>query len=320
MTLLPTWLSTRPPDATVEIAAGHVSVAVMTVRAGAPVVTAHGAEPLPAGAVVPALAAANIVDGAAVSAALGSVFERLSIRPRRVALVIPDCAAKLSLVGFDKIPARRDDLDQLVRWQVRKSIPFPIEDAVVSYSAGANSTHGRAEFLVSIARRSVVAEYERVCESAGAQAGLVDVATICLVNMYLGGASVPDGDWLLVHVRRDSMAIVIMRGGDLIFFRHREGDQESVADLVQQTAMYYEDRLSGGRFTRVLVGGRGHDAGAVDTVRSSLEERLGVTVETVDPTQVAQVTDRIAVSAESLELLGPLVGMSLRGRARGAAA
>ena len=34
-----------------------------------------------------------------------SAFDKLGTRPRRVALVIPDTAAKVSLLRFDKVPA-----------------------------------------------------------------------------------------------------------------------------------------------------------------------------------------------------------------------
>ena len=57
-------------------------------------------------------------------------------RPRRIGLVVPDLVAKVSLVRFEKVPPRAADLDQLVRWQVRKTAPFPIEEAQVSSCAG----------------------------------------------------------------------------------------------------------------------------------------------------------------------------------------
>ena len=73
---------------------------------------------------------------------------------------------------------------------------------------------------------------------------------------------------------------MIMRGEHVIFFRNRpEGDEASIADLVHQTAMYYQDRLSGERFSRVFLGGSGRVMGAVESARRSLEERLGASVE-----------------------------------------
>jgi Tfp pilus assembly PilM family ATPase len=101
-----------------------------------------------------------------------------------VALIIPDVAQRCRS-RFDQVPARRDDLDQLVRWQVRKSAPFAIDEACVSYTPGARAADGSAEFVVVLARRDVVEEYERACADAGAYAGLVDLATFSVLNPVL---------------------------------------------------------------------------------------------------------------------------------------
>jgi type IV pilus assembly protein PilM len=312
MSLLASWLASPPPDAAVEIAPERVSAAVVSSRGDRPAVTAHASEALPAGAVVPSLVATNIAEPGPVSEAMRRVFDRLGTRPRRVALVIPDTTTRISLVRFEQVPARRDDLDQLIRWQLRKAAPFPIDEACVSYTKAARSDAGGTDFVVGMARREVVREYEGVCEAAGAYAGLVDLATLSLINLVLGAPPVASGDWLLVHVRPEYTAIAIMRGEDMIFYRSRlEGDESSLADLVHQSAMYYQDRLSGKGFTRVLLGG----AGALDVARRSLEERLGVPVDSIDPTRAATLTDRITASGDLVDVLGPLVGMLMRARA-----
>ena len=93
------------------------------------------------------------------------------------------------------------------------------------------------------------ARIEGVCEDAGLYAGIVDLSSFSVVNCFLAGGRVPTGDWLVVHMRSDYTSIVIMRGGDVIFFRKRaEGDGDPFADLVHQTTMYYQDRLSGQGF------------------------------------------------------------------------
>src|SRR4029079_2348966 len=106
---------------------------------GQATVTSYAFEPLGEGAIVPSLTAANIHDRAAVIGALGRLFDRLGGRPRRIGLVIPDPAAKVSLVKFEQVPARRQDLDQLVRWQVKKTAPFAVDDALLSYVPGART-------------------------------------------------------------------------------------------------------------------------------------------------------------------------------------
>jgi Tfp pilus assembly PilM family ATPase len=312
------------PDFAVEIAAGRVSGASLEWRGGQAVIAAHAVEPLPDGALVPALNATNTHDRASVATAVNRVIERLG-RPRRVGLVVPDVVAKVSLLKFEKIPPRAPDLDQLVRWQVRKSAPFPIEEAQVSFVNGQRSADGQ-ELIVSLARRSVIEEYEQLCADAGAYAGLVDLATFNVINAVMAGRSAPAGgastgapeeDWLLVNVAADSASIALLRGSHLIFFRNRAADTDgTLADLVHQTAMYYQDRLQGAGFARVLLaGGAGVRVAAdLDQVRQTIEDRLTAPVSTVDPRAAVTIADRIKAAPALLDMLTPLVGLLLRDR------
>jgi len=319
------FFATPAPSLAVEIAPRRVAGIMLAVHGGRPVVGAHATEALPAGAVVPALNAANITDRPAVSRALGRLFSRLGARPGRVALVIPDSVAKVSILRLETVPASARDLDQLIRWHVRKAAPFRIEDAQVTYARGSAADGGGRDFVVAVARRDVVQEYERACADAGANAGLVDLATFDLINAVLAGDSPPAGDWLLVNVTPEYSSIGILRGTDLIFFRNRveEGDG-NLADLVHQTAMYYEDRLSGRGFERVVLSGTalaGTGAAAAlvagaDQVRRSLEARLGVRVETIDPRKLATFADRIEVDAALADTVAPLLGAVMRERVR----
>ena len=318
MSILSSLRESAAPAVAVEIAAGRVSAASLEWRGGQPVVAAHASEPLPDGALVPSLTTANAHDRAAVVGALSRLLEQLG-RPRRIGLILPDVVAKVSIVRFEQVPARTQDLDQLVRWQVRKSAPFPIEDAQVSYVPGLRADDGH-EFLVTVARRDVIQEYETLCAEAGAHAGLVDLATLNVINAVLAGAGAPAADWLLVNIAADYTSIALLRGPNLIFFRNRAAETDgTLADLVHQSAMYYEDRLKGAGFSRVILSGASA-AGAqqssdIDELRRSLEDRLRTPVETVDPRTAAALTDRITAAPALLDALAPLVGLLLRDHA-----
>jgi len=287
MSLLTSWLASPLPDAAIEIAPDRVSAATLAVGGGSPRLQNRGAEALPADAIAPSLNVHNILDKEAVVGAVRAVLGRLGTRVARAAVVIPDLAGKVSVVRFERVPPRRDDLDQLVRWQIRKALPFPVEDACVTYTVGRRGPEG-TEFIVVAARRQVVSEYEEVCAAAGVHAGLVELATFSVLNLTLAttGAAGTAGDWLVVHMRPEYTSVAIVRDGDLIFFRNRpEGDEGSLPDVVHQTAMYYQDRLEGQGFRRVLLGGSGGGAGAFEAARQNLEERLGTTVEPIDPAE-----------------------------------
>jgi Tfp pilus assembly PilM family ATPase len=297
------------PLAALELSAHRVGGAVLEFRDGRPVVTAHAETALPDQALVPALNAPNIIDRAAVVAGVRRVLEQLG-RPRRVGLVIPDPVAKVSLVRLQQVPGRTSDLAQVIRWQVRKSAPFPADDAQVSFVPGLQTAEGQ-EFIVTLARRDVVESYEDVCAAAGTHAGIVDLSTFNVANTVMA-AGVPDGDWLLVNVSADLTSVAIFRGATLVVFRSRGADADgSLADLVHQTAMYYEDRLGGPGLQRVMQAGVATASEAAD-LRSSLAGRLTTPVEIVDPTRAASLSGSIDAAPSLLEILSPLVGMVLR--------
>ncbi len=304
-----------PPDVAIEIEANHVAVARLVWKGSSATVAAHAMEPLPPGTVVPALAASNIHDVPAVGRAIAQALGRLGGRPRRAALVIPDTAAKVSLIRFETVPARMHDLQEMVRWQIRKTAPFPVEQGIVTFSPGARVAEGGQEFVVTVARLDIVEEYERACALAGVHAGLVDLATFSVVNGVLAGTTAPGGDWLLVHVTPTYTTLTVVRDSDVIFFRNRADDAEgTLADVVHQTAMYYEDRLKGAGFTRVMLAGAAVVPGGAEGLRRNLEERLGLSVEPVDPRTSAALTGGITASPELLDALAPMVGILLRER------
>jgi type IV pilus assembly protein PilM len=319
MSIIANWVAAPPADAAVEIAPEAVSAASLTIRGSEVVVQGYASEPLPAGALTASLTAQNVADRRAVAAALQSVIGRLGTRPRRVALLVPDLTARVSLVRFDKVPARSSDLEQLVRWQVRKSAPFPVEESVLTFAPGARTADG-AEFIAVLARRAVMRDYETLCEEQGMHAGLVDLTTFGVVNLLLAGDALPAGDWLVVHVRPEYTSLAIMRGDNMIFFRNVSGgDPETLADAVHQTTMYHQDRLSGRGFSQVLLGGAGRSAAALDAARRSLEARLGAAVRPIDISRLLGSAGGGAASTDRLAMLAPLVGTLLRMRAQVAA-
>ena len=275
--------ATRPPVVSVEIAADRVTGLALGRDAAAPV-AAVATEPLPDGALVPAASSTNVVGHAEIRDAVIRVLKRLPGAQTRVALVLPDSAAKVSLMTFAQVPARAADLDQLVQWQARKTAPFKSEDLQVAYAPGLSRPEGGREFVVSVMRRDIVQEYEAVCAAGGVHAGVVDLASFSQVNAILAGGN-GDADWLLVHLAQGYSTLAVVRAGHLILFRNRLTDgHDNLADLVHQTTMYYEDRLQGRGYERVILAASAahttrHDAAML---RQALESRLGFAVVPID--------------------------------------
>ncbi|MBP1602888.1 MAG: type pilus assembly protein PilM [Acidobacteria bacterium] len=150
---LPSILRTPPPSVAVEISPFRVTAVAVTGSGADVTLGAWAVEPLADGCLVPSLTSANVVRPAELSAALRAALERLGQRPKRVALAIPDAAAKVTLVRFKDVPSRAADLQELVKFQIRKAAPFRVEDSQVSFAAGDRSPEGQ-EYVVVQARRS----------------------------------------------------------------------------------------------------------------------------------------------------------------------
>ncbi len=308
--LLRTLFSTSGPTVGVEIASRHVTAVQLAWTGQHPVLIGRARTELPDGAIVPHVNETNIVDQGAVVAALRQVFSQLPRRPSRIAVILPDSVAKVSLVRFEKVPAHAEDLDQLIRWRVKKSAPFRLENTQISYTRGAKTPEGSQEFVVVLMRRDIVEAYEQACAAVGAHAGLIDLASFNLINVAVaGGASEDNDDWLLVHAAVGYNTLAIVRGKDLIFFRTRPTEGAvSLVDLVHQTAMYCQDRLESNGFSRTLLAGDSDQP----SLRLTLQERLGSPVEPISTSMMAPVSDRTGANLTVLDELASPIGILLR--------
>lgn len=316
MSPLPSWLQSPPPSLAVDIDARRVTAVVARAVGAGRRVDAHASVALPPGAVVPSLTVQNIEQPDVVARAVRQAVEQVGGRHRRCALIVPDTAAKVTLLRFEAVPEQPRDLEQLIRLQLRKALPFPVDQAQVSIVEGRSDEEGH-EFVAVAARRDIVAGYEQACASAGLHAGTVDISTLNVLNAVLLGDGTQGGhpgDWLLVRVGSEYSSFAIVRGGHVIFFRTRPTDaEENLADVVHQTRMYFEDRLAGQGFSRVLLAG-GSESSDTAVLAHELEARLGASVQAVDVRHAATLGDRVTASPDVLATLAAPVGLVLRER------
>jgi type IV pilus assembly protein PilM len=304
------WLTPAAPQVAIEVAADRITVVEVAGAVGA--VTAYAGEGLPDGAVVPMMAGVNVAQPDVVRGAIKRALERAGLSAtRRVALVVPDSVARVSLLSFDKAPSRAQDLDQLVLWQLRKATPFPIEEAMVSHFPAATEA-GRLSIATILVRRDVLAEYEALANGLGIHAGIVDLASFNVMNAIMSATPGDGRDQLVVHVAGRATTLAILRGTALMFYRHRQSaDDEPLGALVHQTAMYHEDRLGGGGFSRVWLSGAGAHG---DEARRQISSRTEAPVEIVDVRPAAAVDGLESPSPDVLDALAAPVGVLVRDR------
>src|SRR6185369_11141652 len=78
----------------------------------------------------------NVLRPEALSAKVSALVAAGGNRKRRKAvLILPDYCARIAVLEFDAFPAEPSEQLALVRFRLKKSVPFDVESAVVSYHA-----------------------------------------------------------------------------------------------------------------------------------------------------------------------------------------
>src|SRR6202171_307517 len=159
----------RRPTLACEIAADRV-LAGRAADAGRMVEMASARELAP-GSVVPDLIEANLRDGTAIRQAIESALGSVAGRSRDVTALLPDPSVRVVLLDFETLPAKRDEAEAVVRFRLKKSLPFDPADARISSHAQSTGKSMRAGAAVVVS--SVRPEYESEFRDAGYNPGMV---------------------------------------------------------------------------------------------------------------------------------------------------
>ena len=102
----------------------------------------------------------------------------------------------MALVPVVEVPTRKaSEVDELLRFRLRKSIPFEVREARLAYATAGDSAADT--IVVATAFGPVVAQYEEVCRSLGLEPGLVEMAGLALARAAFPAPA--SGDGLLVN-------------------------------------------------------------------------------------------------------------------------
>lgn len=279
----------------VEIAADRV-IAARADNTGA-VLESVASRNLPSGTLAPNLMADNIQDRIALINAVREALASVGTRGRDVAVVLPDASARVSMLDFDVLPEKRQDAEGVIRFRLKKSLPFDVDKAAVSYEAVPSDAG--VKVIAAVALQSVVDEYERVIREAGYAPGVVVPSMAAALGAV--EASVPT---LVVKVDPTTVSIAIVHNDDLMLFRTIELTgalhAEQLADDVFPAMVFVEDTYHT-RVERLVVGGvnAAHVLGALEQATGLAPKEL------IGEGKVAgSLTDRAAMGG----VVGALIG------------
>jgi len=229
----------RPPAA-LEIAPEGVLAAALP-GPGQPPVYAY--QPLQAGALMPGIGEPNLRDPEAIAAAMRTALGQVSPRTRSVTLVLPDTVVRVFVLDFDSLPPRAAEALPVLRFRLRKMVPFDVEHAGVSYQVLTESKT-ECKVLAAVMPGPILAEYEAAVRAAGYEPGAV------LPSSLAGLAALESTEALLTaNLSSVSLTTSIASGQNLMLYRTLDLPADPATRLrevqrgIAVAAAYFEDKL-----------------------------------------------------------------------------
>jgi type IV pilus assembly protein PilM len=249
------WMDATPhPQVAIEIAADRIAAARWT-RTGS--LDGFAVENLTSGSIVPSAVETNIINVAAVKSVFASVCSRINAKDEDVALLLPDPVIRVFVQHFDDFPRSAQEAIPMLRWKLKKSVPFEVDETLISYMRQAPRGAG-VDVLTSLARLRIIREYEALAEGIGLHPGVVLSSSLAAITLLDH-----DKAALMARISGTSLTTVIVREGILGGYRCTElpahaGEvtPQTLLEEIFPVAAYYQDTWQEG-IQSVRVAGLG---------------------------------------------------------------
>jgi type IV pilus assembly protein PilM len=260
------------------------------------------ARELAPGTVLPDLTEPNVAQKDALRAAVEDSLGSLANGTRDIIAVLPDPTVRVALLDFDTLPNKPEEAEAVVRFRLKKSLPFDVEKARVSYHV--QPGQGTVRVIAAVALASVIDEYEAVFREAGYAPGVVLPSMLAAL-----GAADSDRPTLVVKVDLRTTSIVILDKRQMLLFRTLENPRgqritgEQLAEEVYPSVVFFQDTYQL-NIENIYVAGVPEPEGAAAALRSQTGAEVQ---ELVSPAQMSS-SDSLAPRWRMAGVVGALVG------------
>jgi type IV pilus assembly protein PilM len=179
---------------------------------------------------------------------------------RPAALILPDYCTRIAVLDFDDLPKDKKEQEALVRFRMKKSIPFDVDSATVSYHVQPGRGSRKYEVVTAVAALEIIARYEAAFRGAGFEPGYVTTSTLATMNLRD-----KEGIRVLAKLSGRVMTAVVVDGKQLRLLRCMElpvVSPEEVFRVLFPTFAYVEDEL-GAKPDRLIICGFGDLTGEI---------------------------------------------------------
>ncbi len=210
--------------------------------------------PLPVGVLSISPVHDNVLQPDDLAAAVRELIPPNGNRKRRdAALILPDYCARVAVLDFDSFPKDAAEQLSLIRFRMKKSVPFDLESAALSFAPQA-AEGKRIHVVVVVAPVEIVARYEAPFRAAGLNPGFVTISSLAALELVEGQAVT-----VVAKLTGGVLTVMVIEKGRLKLVRSLEIAAISLDDVAADlypTFVYIEDSL-GVKAEKLLLCGFG---------------------------------------------------------------
>jgi type IV pilus assembly protein PilM len=259
---------------------------------------------LPEGAVNPGLNGPNVMDATALRAAIRGALQAVGSGSKDVIVIVPDASIRTLLLDFDALPAKPEEVEPVIRFRLKKSLPFDVDDAVVSYEI--TRGNGNVRVVAAVSPRSIIEEYEAAFRAEGYLPGVVLSSSVAALGIIDGQRPT-----LVLKVDANNITITAAEKQELRLIRTLDNPRGSgvtaseLAEGVLPSIVFFEDTFAA-RIEQIYVGG----VAQLAEVGPLLHEHTGAQVQELAPdlTSEQNLSGEIIPPAMMAGLVGALLG------------
>ncbi|MGE5325376.1 MAG: type IV pilus biogenesis protein PilM [Actinomycetota bacterium] len=232
---------------------------------------------LPAGTVAPGLGGPNVLNGEALRTAIKGALGAVSGNLRDVIVIVPDAAIRVLLLDFEALPGKPAEIEAVIRFRLKKSLPFDVDQAAVSYELKRGADGVRV--VAAVSPRSIIEEYESAIRDSGYAPGVVLPSSLAALGTVEG-----ERPTLLLKVAPTNTMIAAAEHQELRLVRTLENPNgtsvsaEELAEGVLPSIVFFEDTFAA-HVEQIYIGG----VDRMDQVGPLLHEHTGARVQELAP-------------------------------------
>jgi hypothetical protein len=208
------------------------------------------------------------------------------LRQRKWSVTLPESSARTVILSLESAVGSRRELEEVLEWKVERGFGVPNNELRIARKALKPDANGRARYVATGVRVSVLQEYESVFKALGWTAGLILPRHVGEERWLTKNGH--QGDSLLLTSHDQGFTSVLLRDNQPLILRSVLCEPEDCDDELYRVLLFYRDRGAGAAdeaaaVNRLLVVGDGFSKSRVTDI---VNETLGTSLEPLDAADV----------------------------------